>query len=81
MVVVAVYVTQASRHAHSILPPCGPLQKDRYALLLGASAVRNYATWSCAPLPMGDDRSDREIGAGLATAILMAQGQPARRSA
>jgi anaerobic selenocysteine-containing dehydrogenase len=77
MVSVDMYVTETSRHAHYILPPCGPLQKDHYALFLGAIAVRNYAKYSPALLPMGADKSDWEIVGGLATAILTAQGQPA----
>jgi anaerobic selenocysteine-containing dehydrogenase len=77
MVSVDMYVTETSRHAHYILPPCGPLQKDHFALFLGAIAVRNYAKYSPALLPMGDDKSDWEIVGGLATALLTAQGQPA----
>lgn len=75
MVSVDIYVTETSRHAHYILPPCGPLQKDFYPLLLGAIAVRNYAKYSPALLPMGSDKSDWEIVAGLATAMMTAQGQ------
>lgn len=75
MVSVDMYVTETSRHAHYILPPCGPLQKDFYPLLLGAIAVRNYAKYSPALLPMGSDKSDWEIVAGLATAMMTAQGQ------
>jgi anaerobic selenocysteine-containing dehydrogenase len=77
MVSIDMYVTETSRHAHYILPPCGPLQKDHYALFLGAIAVRNYAKYSPALLPIGEDKSDWEIVAGLATALLTAQGQPA----
>jgi anaerobic selenocysteine-containing dehydrogenase len=77
MVSVDMYVTETSRHAHYILPPCGPLQKDFYPLFLGAIAVRNYAKYSRAALPMGEDKSDWEIVGGLATALLTAQGQPA----
>jgi anaerobic selenocysteine-containing dehydrogenase len=77
MVSVDMYVTETSRHADYILPPCGPLQKDHYPLFLGAIAVRNYAKYSPALLPMNDDKSDWEIVAGLASAILTAQGQPA----
>ncbi len=77
MVSVDMYVTETSRHAHYILPPCGPLQKDHYPLFLGAIAVRNYAKYSPALLPINDDKSDWEIVAGLASAILTAQGQPA----
>jgi len=78
MVSVDMYVTETSRHAHYILPPCGPLQKDFYPLFLGAIAVRNYAKYCPPVLPMGaDEKSDWEIVAGLATAMLVAQGQPA----
>lgn len=78
MVSVDMYVTETSRHAHYILPPCGPLQKDHYALSLGAIAVRNYAKYSPALLPMGvNEKSDWEIVAGVASAMLVAQGYPA----
>jgi anaerobic selenocysteine-containing dehydrogenase len=77
MVSVDMYVTETSRHAHYVLPPCGPLQKDHYALFLGAIAVRNYAKYSPALLPMGADKSDWEVVGSLATACLVAQGQPA----
>jgi len=77
MVSIDMYVTETSRHADYILPPCGPLQKDHYPLFLGAIAVRNYAKYSPASLPMNDDRPDWDIVAGLASAILTAQGQPA----
>ena len=76
MVSIDMYVTETSRHAHYILPPCGPLQKDHYALSLGAIAVRNYAKYSPALLPMGaDEKSDWEIVAGVASAMLAAQGE------
>ncbi|WP_199554692.1 molybdopterin oxidoreductase family protein [Sandaracinobacteroides hominis] len=77
MVSVDMYVTETSRHAHYILPPCGPLQKDHYPLFLGAIAVRNYAKYSPPLLPMGADKSDWEIVAGVASAMAMAEGQPA----
>ncbi|MFN3371500.1 MAG: molybdopterin oxidoreductase family protein [Sphingomonadaceae bacterium] len=78
MVSVDMYVTETSRHAHYILPPCGPLAKDHYPLLLGAIAVRNYAKYSppSRPLQPGE-RPDWAIVADLATALLVAQGQPA----
>lgn len=78
MVSIDMYVTATSRHAHYILPPCGPLQKDHYPLVLGAIAVRNYAKYSPAILPVGaNEKSDWEIVAALATALAVAQGQPA----
>ena len=77
MVSVDMYITATTRHAHYILPPCGPLQKDHYPLFLGAIAIRNYAKYSPALLPMGDDKSDWEIVSDLSRALLQAQGQPA----
>ena len=39
MVAVDMYVTATSAHAHWILPPCGPLAKAHYPLLLGPIAA------------------------------------------
>lgn len=78
MVSIDMYVTETSRHAHYILPPCGPLQKDHYPLSLGAIAVRNYAKYSPALLPMGEgEKADWQIIAEMGRAMLQAQGQPA----
>lgn len=77
MVSIDMYVTATTRHAHYILPPCGPLQKDHYPLFLGAIAVRNYAKYSPALLPLKEDeRSDWQIVQELARALAAAQGQP-----
>ena len=76
MVSVDMYITATTRHADYILPPCGPLQKDHFPLFLGAIAIRNYAKYSPALLPMGDDKSDWEILSDLSRALLQAQGQP-----
>jgi anaerobic selenocysteine-containing dehydrogenase len=46
MVSVDMYVNETSRHAHYILPPCGPLEKDHYGLFLLPIAVRNFANYS-----------------------------------
>ncbi|WP_207791570.1 molybdopterin oxidoreductase family protein [Sandaracinobacteroides saxicola] len=75
MVSVDMYVTATTRHAHYILPPCGPLQKDHYPLFLGAIAVRNFAKYAPALLPMGADRSDWQIVSELSRALLSARGQ------
>ncbi|MEO0501465.1 MAG: molybdopterin-dependent oxidoreductase, partial [Pseudomonadota bacterium] len=70
MVSVDMYVSETARHADYILPPCGPLQKDHYPLVLGPLAVRNYACYSPPLLPMGEDElSDWEIVARLAEAL------------
>lgn len=76
-VAIDMYVTATSRHAHYILPPCGPLEKDHYPLFLAPIAVRNFANYSppvFASTP--GTKSDWEIIAELARAIAGAQGQP-----
>lgn len=77
MVSIDMYVTETSAHAHYILPPCGPLEKDHYPLLLGPIAIRNYADYSAPTLPMeAGSKADWEIVAELARAILSARGEP-----
>lgn len=58
MVSVDMYVTETSRHADYILPPCGPLEKDHFGLVLGPIAVRNFACYSSPTLPKEDDALD-----------------------
>lgn len=78
MVCIDMYLTETSRHAHYVLPPCGPLAKDHYPLLLGAIAVRNYAKYSPPSRPLlPNEKHDWEIVADLASALLTAQGLPA----
>lgn len=77
MVSIDMYVTATSAHAHYILPPCGPLEKDHYPLFLAPIATRNFANYSP---PVFDrtpgTKSDWEIVAELARAIAGVQGQP-----
>jgi anaerobic selenocysteine-containing dehydrogenase len=76
MVAIDMYVTETSRHAHYILPPCGPLEKDHYPLVLAPIAVRNYACYSPATLAMEEGaKADWEIVAELARAIAAARGE------
>ncbi len=76
MVSVDMYVTATTRHAHYILPPCGPLEKDHYPMLLGPMAVRNFANYSPATLPMTEGaKADWEIVAELARAIAARRGE------
>lgn len=77
MVCIDTYVTETSRHADYILPPCGPLEKDHYPLLLAPLAVRNFACYSPATLPKeSGSKEDWEIVTGLAKAISTASGKP-----
>ncbi len=76
MVSLDMYVTATSRHAHYILPPCGPLEKDHYPLFLGPIAVRNFANYSPPVFEMSEGaKSDWLIVAELARAIAGASGQ------
>jgi anaerobic selenocysteine-containing dehydrogenase len=76
MVSIDMYVTATSAHAHYILPPCGPLEKDHYPLFLAPIAVRNFAKYSPAVFePTPGTKSDWEIIAELARAVAGAQGQ------
>ncbi|SIN92688.1 Anaerobic selenocysteine-containing dehydrogenase [Parasphingorhabdus marina DSM 22363] len=76
MVSFDMYVTETSRHADYILPPCGPLEKDHYPFFFGPLAVRNYASYSPAifDIPEGE-KADWEIIAELAREILASDGQ------
>ncbi|MEP3227509.1 MAG: molybdopterin oxidoreductase family protein [Parasphingorhabdus sp.] len=78
MVSFDMYVTETSRHADYILPPCGPLEKDHYPFFFGPLAIRNYASYSPAIFDIeNDEKADWEIIAELASAILVADGQDA----
>lgn len=68
-------ITATSRHAHYVLPPCGPLAKDHYPLLLAPIAFRNFAKFSPGLWePAEGQKRDWEIVAALARALAAAQG-------
>ena len=76
MVSFDMYVTETSRHAHYILPPCGPLEKDHYPLFFGPLAIRNYGAYSPALLAMEPgSKADWEVVTELAAAIHVAKGE------
>ncbi len=50
MVSLDCYRNETTRHAHLILPPTGPLERNHYDVLLLHVAVRNVAKWSPAAL-------------------------------
>lgn len=78
MVAIDPHITETTRHAHYILPPCGPLEKDHYTFFFGPLAVRDYGSYS---LPAFDKEAgamaDWEIITELALAIHTAKGTPA----
>ena len=46
MVAVDFYVNETTRHAHVILPPPSPLERDHYDLALYQLSIRNFAKYS-----------------------------------
>jgi anaerobic selenocysteine-containing dehydrogenase len=66
MVAVDPYRNETTRHAHLILPPPSPLERDHFDLFLHVLAVRNTARYS-PPLfaPPPDSPQDWEILAGV----------------
>ncbi|WP_437959396.1 molybdopterin oxidoreductase family protein [Sorangium sp. So ce119] len=64
------YINETTRHAHVILPPPGPLERDHYDLAFHAFAVRNTAKYAPALFAPADDaRHDWEILVELAARL------------
>jgi anaerobic selenocysteine-containing dehydrogenase len=62
MVSIDLYVNETTRHAHYILPPTSPLERDHYDLIFHALAIRNTAKFSPAVLqPAAGSRHDWQI--------------------
>ena len=77
MVSLDMYVTATTRHADYILPPCGPLEKDHYPLLLAPLMIRNFACYSPPVFEKeGGAKADWEILYELSCAINEANGEP-----
>lgn len=61
------YINETTRHAHIILPPTGPLERDHYDLIFHVLAVRNTAKYSPALFPPAlDARHEWQIFQELA---------------
>jgi anaerobic selenocysteine-containing dehydrogenase len=70
MVSVDPYVNETTRHAHYVLPPTSPLERDNYDVVFHALAVRNTARWSDALFERPHDaRHDWEIFLELSTRL------------
>lgn len=70
------YINETTRHAHVILPPTGPLERDHYDLIFHTLAVRNTARWSPALFSRGaDQRHDWEIARDLVFALARRRGR------
>ena len=76
MVSIDMYITETTRHADYILPPCGPLEKDHYPMFFAPLAIRNYAVYSPALFEKAEDsKADWEIMADIEGAIRVARGE------
>lgn len=72
------HITETTRHAHYILPPCGPLEKDHFTMFYGPLSVRNFGAYSKATFEMEEGaKADYEIMEELAVAVHAAKGTPA----
>lgn len=75
MVSLDYYVNETSRHAHVILPPVSPLERDHYELTYHLMAVRNVARWSPAVFPStGTSQTDGETLVDLAWRLQRRRG-------
>ena len=75
MVSIDPYLNETSRHAHLVLPPVSPLERDHYDLVFHVLAVRNTARYSPALFaPPPDAREDWQILHGLAQRIGAGRG-------
>jgi anaerobic selenocysteine-containing dehydrogenase len=52
------YITDTTKYAHVILPPPPALQRPHYDVFFTQWAVRNYANFSPAVIPLGPDQLD-----------------------
>ena len=76
MVSIDMYVTETTRHADYILPPCGPLERDHYPLFFAPLAIRNYAAYSNPLFEKAEGaKEDWEILHGLTAAIKKRNGE------
>lgn len=67
MVAIDYFVTETSRHAHIILPPVSPLERDHYDLTFNNFAVHNVAKYSKALFrKKRDEKHDWQIYLELA---------------
>ena len=68
-------LNETTRHAHLILPPCGPLARSQYDLAFHVLGLTNFARWSDAVVPKAPGaRDDAEIMVGLAASLERTRG-------
>ncbi|UAB77336.1 molybdopterin oxidoreductase family protein [Erythrobacter sp. SCSIO 43205] len=72
------HITETTRHAHYILPPCGPLEKDHFNMFFGPLSVRNFGAYSKPTLEIEEGaKADSTIVEELALAVHTAKGTSA----
>lgn len=70
MAALDLYVNETTRHAHVILPPASPLERDHYDIVFHALAIRNTAKFSPAVFPRPTEaRHDWEIFSDLTSRL------------
>ncbi len=75
MVAIDCYLNETTRHAHLILPPVGPLEREHFDVAFHLFAARNAAHWSPAAFDAPPDaRSDGAILLTLAHRLYRARG-------
>ena len=75
MVSIDFYLNETTRHAHVILPPLGPLERDHFDVAFQLFSVHNTAHWTPAVFdPPPDARSDADILLTLAHRLSWARG-------
>ncbi len=82
MVSIDFYLNETTRHAHIILPPVGPLERDHFDVAFQLFAVHNTAHWSPAvfdPPPHG--KTDADVLLELASRLYRARGTAGRMQA
>ncbi|MCK0099371.1 molybdopterin oxidoreductase family protein [Qipengyuania sp. S6317L1] len=78
MVALDPHITETSRHAHYILPPCGPLEKDHFNMFFGPLSVRNFGAYSKPTFEMEEGaKADSDIVEELAVAVHAAKNTSA----
>ena len=79
MVSIDFYLNETTRHAHVILPPVGPLERDHFDVVFQLFSVRSTARWSPAAFrPPPGTKNDGDILLALASRLFRARGGSGR---
>jgi anaerobic selenocysteine-containing dehydrogenase len=79
MVSIDFYRNETTRHAHVILPPVGPLERDHFDVVFQLFSVQSTARWSPAVFASPPDtKNDADILLALASRLFWARGGSGR---